>query len=337
MRLRKLLLAVLIVLLGVPAFVSRADDTDLLQDRGEAPELTNTNWLNTEKPVHLADLRGKVVLLDFWTFGCINCYHTLPYIKDVYARLADKGVQVIGIHFPETGYEHNVDNVKAFVQKEDIQYPIAIDNDGASWNAYEMHAWPAVEIIDKNGHRRFRQLGEGNYQRIEQALSELLAEPYEPILKKSEEPLVAQDSGVAPEIADQQWLNTDAPLALSNLHGKVVLVEFWTFGCINCYHTLDAMRDWYAKYQGKGLVQIGVHFPEFSYERDVNNVKDFLQKEGIKYPVAIDNDGATWRAYSQLYWPTIYLIDKAGHIRYKVIGEHDYSQTEKAIQALLTE
>ncbi len=333
-----IMLAAALSLPGWAHFAPQAQADDPLADRGAAPELTNDTWINTDKPVHLSDLRGQVVLLDFWTFNCYNCQHTLPYIKDVYARLHDKGVQVIGVHFPETSYERNVDNVKTFVAKESINYPIAIDNDGAAWNAYEMHAWPAVEIVDKKGHRRYRQLGEGNYDRIEAAITALLAEPYEPELKMSTDPLVALDMGAAPEMLDTQWLNTDGKaLQLANLRGKVVIVEFWTFGCINCYHTLPAMKDWYAKYHDKGLVQIGVHFPEFGYEREVDNVSAFLKKEGIEYPVSIDNDGATWRAYNQIYWPTMYLLDKRGHIRYRAIGEHDYAQTERALLALLSE
>ncbi len=146
-----------------------------------------------------------------------------------------------------------------------------------------------------------------------------------------------QDRGPAPELKNTVWINADKPLRLADLRGKVVLLEFWTFECINCQRTLPAMKDFYSKYTGQGLVIIGDHFPEFAYERDVNNVRNFVQQQGIKYPVAIDNDGATWDAYGQLYWPTMYLIDKRGHIRYVAIGEHDYSITEAAIKALLSE
>jgi thiol-disulfide isomerase/thioredoxin len=145
--------------------------------RGVAPELTDNTWLNAAKPIRLKDFRGKVVLLHFWTFGCYNCRNTLPFIKDVDARLSPKGVQVIGIHFPEFSYEREVANVKDFMRQNHIDYPVAIDNDGAAWNAYEMHAWPAIELIDKNGNRRFRQIGEGGYERIEAAINMLLAEP----------------------------------------------------------------------------------------------------------------------------------------------------------------
>lgn len=147
-------------------------------DRGIAPELTDAVWLNTDHPLRLADLRGQVVVLDFWTINCFNCEHTIPYLKDLYTRLNGQGVQIISIHFPEFGYERELSTVSQYLSQWGIQYPVAIDNDGATWNAYEMHAWPAFELIDKYGHRRFRWIGEGGDQTIEDAIQELLAEPY---------------------------------------------------------------------------------------------------------------------------------------------------------------
>jgi thiol-disulfide isomerase/thioredoxin len=158
----------------------RADsglDPERLQDQGAAPELTNNIWINSDKPLRLADLRGKVVLLDFWTFGCINCQHTLPYLKEAYAKYKGQGVEFIGIHYPEFSYERDVNNVRDAVQREAIAFPVAIDNDGAAWNAYQMHAWPAFVIVDKFGRMRFRQIGEGRYDAISAALDTLLAEP----------------------------------------------------------------------------------------------------------------------------------------------------------------
>jgi peroxiredoxin len=153
----------------------------------------------------------------------------------------------------------------------------------------------------------------------------------------STNPLVAQDFGPAPELHNTVWINSDKALRLADLRSNVVLLEFWTFACINCQHTLPAMKNFYSKYADQGLVVIGDHFPEFSYERDVDNVRQAVKDYGIPYPVAIDNDGATWNAYQQRFWPTVYLIDRRGHIRYVAIGEHDYSRTEEAIQALLAE
>ena len=149
--------------------------------------------------------------------------------------------------------------------------------------------------------------------------------------------LVATNYGPAPELNNTTWINSDKPLKLAELRGNVVLLEFWTFECINCQHTLPAMKDFYTKYHDKGLVIIGDHFPEFDFERNVDNVRTAVKENGIQYAVAIDNDGATWNAYQQRYWPTMYLIDKQGQIRYQAIGEHDYSRTEEAIKALLAE
>jgi len=157
----------------------QAQQTDSgLPDRGPGPELKNTVWLNTERPIHLADLRGQVVLLDFWTINCINCEHTIPYLKDLYARLNGQGVQIIGIHFPEFADETDPSTVRQYMQQWGIQYPVAIDNDAVTWNAYEMHAWPAFEVIDKNGERRLRWIGEGGDKTLEATIQALLAEPY---------------------------------------------------------------------------------------------------------------------------------------------------------------
>ena len=145
-------------------------DPAILQDRGVAPELTNTTWINTDKPLRLAALQGKVAVLDFWTFNCINCQHTLPYLKTTYASYKDKGVEFIGVHFPETDYERNIDNLRDYVKQQQITYPITTDNDGATWYAYDMHAWPAFIIVDKAGHIRYRQIGEGNYDTITRVL-----------------------------------------------------------------------------------------------------------------------------------------------------------------------
>lgn len=146
-----------------------------------------------------------------------------------------------------------------------------------------------------------------------------------------------KDYGPAPELTNQVWLNTDQPLRLADLRGDVVLLDMWTFGCINCRHVIPSLRSWYEKYRDQGLVVIGNHFPEFSYEADLGNLKAAVADLDVPYPVAQDNDGATWRAYKNQYWPTWYLIDKQGRIRYKHIGEGGYAETEAAIQALLAE
>jgi thiol-disulfide isomerase/thioredoxin len=146
-----------------------------------------------------------------------------------------------------------------------------------------------------------------------------------------------RDYGAAPELTNSQWLNTDQPLRLADLRGKVVLLDMWTFGCINCRNTIPSLREWHEKYSSKGLVIIGNHFPEFSYEADLNNLKQAIIDLNIPYPVAQDNEGVTWKSYNNRFWPTLYLIDKRGHIRYQHIGEGAYTITEAAIQELLDE
>jgi thiol-disulfide isomerase/thioredoxin len=145
------------------------------------------------------------------------------------------------------------------------------------------------------------------------------------------------DLGLAPELTNNTWLNVDAPLRLADLRGNVVLIEMWTFGCINCQHVIPSLKDWHNKYKDQGLVIIGNHFPEFSYESDLQNLKKAIAEEGIEYAVAQDNNGDTWRAYKNQYWPTLYLIDKQGHIRYVHIGEGRYKETEENIKTLLAE
>lgn len=145
------------------------------------------------------------------------------------------------------------------------------------------------------------------------------------------------DRGQAPELLNNVFLNTEIPLRLADLRGQVVLLEFWTFDCINCIRTLPYVQRWHETYAEQGLVVIGNHYPEFTYERDLGNVEAAIERLGVTYPVAQDNARATWSAYRQRFWPTIYLIDKRGHIRYQHIGEGRYAETEAAILALLAE
>jgi thiol-disulfide isomerase/thioredoxin len=132
------------------------------------------------------------------------------------------------------------------------------------------------------------------------------------------------------------WLNS-APLTREALRGKVVLVDFWTYSCINCQRTLPYVRDWHAKYHEQGLVAIGIHTPEFAYEKDADNVRRAVDKFGILYPVVLDNAYANWRAYGNEYWPAFYFIDAQGRIRRRHFGEGAYERNEAAIRQLLAE
>ncbi|MGC3028826.1 cytochrome c biogenesis protein DipZ [Burkholderia sp. DN3021] len=133
-----------------------------------------------------------------------------------------------------------------------------------------------------------------------------------------------------------QWLNSP-PLTAAGLRGKVVLVDFWTYSCINCLRTLPYTNAWARKYAPYGLVVIGVHAPEFAFERDIGNVKKAVHDLGIDYPVAIDNGYSIWRAFGNEYWPAHYFIDAQGRIRHHHFGEGEYAQSERAIQSLLAE
>jgi thiol-disulfide isomerase/thioredoxin len=139
----------------------------------------------------------------------------------------------------------------------------------------------------------------------------------------------------APEFTGiKHWINSQ-PLRMDALRGKVVLVEFWTYSCINCIHVMPYVKQWHARYRDKGLVVVGVHTPEFGYERSSANVESAVKRFGIEYAVAQDNAYATWNAYGNRYWPALYLVDRNGHVVYRHFGEGDYDRTEAAIRQLL--
>ena len=133
-----------------------------------------------------------------------------------------------------------------------------------------------------------------------------------------------------------EWLNSP-PLTAAELRGNVVLIDFWTYTCINWLRTLPYIREWASKYKDEGLVVIGVHAPEFPFERSVDTVRGVTKNRGIDYPVVIDNDHAVWRAFNNMYWPALYLADADGSIRYQHFGEEAYEESERAIQQLLVE
>jgi thiol-disulfide isomerase/thioredoxin len=146
-----------------------------------------------------------------------------------------------------------------------------------------------------------------------------------------------QDYGQAPDFQGiSQWLNSQ-PLTLASLRGKVVLIDFWTYSCVNCIRTLPYVKGWYETYRDSGLVVVGVHTPEFAFEHVPGNVEEAVRSFGIDYPVALDNDFATWSAWGNRYWPAEYYVDRQGHVRYAHFGEGDYAETEKIIRTLLAE
>ncbi len=143
------------------------------------------------------------------------------------------------------------------------------------------------------------------------------------------------DEKYAPEIRGiANWINSE-PLTIADQHGKVVLIDFWTYTCVNCIRTLPFIKAWHEKYEDKGLVILGIHTPEFEFEKDTDNVVQAMKDFGLTYPVAQDNDFGTWRAFNNRFWPAKYLIDAEGYIRYTHFGEGAYGETEEWIRDLL--
>jgi len=160
-----------------PAPIAPGGTTSSLPDLGRAPELTGiTDWLNAQ-PTTLEELRGRVVLLEFWTFACSNCRHVTPSVKAWHERYADEGLVVLGIHTPELAFERDPARVRDAVVRAGITYPVALDPDFATWDAYRNRYWPAFYFIDRRGHVRHTHVGEGDDARSEAVLQQLLAEP----------------------------------------------------------------------------------------------------------------------------------------------------------------
>jgi thiol-disulfide isomerase/thioredoxin len=150
-------------------------------------------------------------------------------------------------------------------------------------------------------------------------------------------PLTARSEGALPSLSGAtQWLNSP-PLTPAGLRGKVVLVDFWTYTCVNWLRTLPYVRAWDAKYRDQGLVVIGAHTPEFPFEKDIDNVRWAAKEMDVNYPIAVDSDYGVWRAFDNNYWPAVYVADAKGGIRYHHFGEGAYDETEKVIQRLLSE
>jgi len=165
------------------------------------------------------------------------------------------------------------------------------------------------------------------------ARKKLYKTPARKAVKTSEPNL--PDYGPAPSLSGGgNWINS-TPLTMEKLRGKVVLIDFWTYSCINCLRTLPQLEAWDKQYRKDGLVIVGVHTPEFAFEHVTSNVEGAVKRLGVRYPVVQDNDYGIWNAYSNQYWPAEYLIDRKGHVRHAHFGEGEYDQTEKLIRNLL--
>lgn len=184
--------------------------------------------------------------------------------------------------------------------------------------------------------QKFPQYGAGLTQLEDNPTIKKQLKNLQPALTISGQPLTVAKEKAPEFIAGGEWFNSK-PLTLESLKGKVVLVDFWTYTCINCIRTLPFVKSWYAKYKDQGFVVVGVHTPEFEFEKLSSNVGKAIKSFGIEYPVVQDNNYATWRAYDNEYWPAEYLIDNQGFIRHTHFGEGEYDLTEQAIQTLLKE
>jgi thiol-disulfide isomerase/thioredoxin len=157
-----------------------------------------------------------------------------------------------------------------------------------------------------------------------------------PANANADKPIADSKAAPAAEFAPGVWINSD-PLTLKSLRGRVVIVDFWTFACYNCRNTLPYIKAWDTRYREKGLTIVGVHSPELDEEKVLENVRRETASLGIRYPVVTDNEYATWKAYSVEAWPTIFVLDKQGRIRWTHVGEGAYEETETVIQQLLAE
>jgi thiol-disulfide isomerase/thioredoxin len=227
-------------------------------------------------------------------------YFNSPSLNQAWSvqQQKDKDMVVLGVHSPEFMFEKNHTNVKAAVQNGIAHQVIAA-------GMTENHTLTTIKL----NTIQFQQIDKSQ-------------------IKNG--PEFAQISG---------YLNilNNNPLTLSSLKGKVVLLYVWTYTCINSIRPMPYIHDWNQKYSDKDLVIVGVHSPEFTFEKNYTNVKAAVQRFGITYPVLLDSDHGTWNGYRNQYWPRFYLIDTQGYIRYDHIGEGGYDQTEKAIQSLLDE
>jgi thiol-disulfide isomerase/thioredoxin len=201
--------AVLVAAGSNPKSIAGPVDTSNLPDGRPAPALAARAWINTA-PLTPADLAGKVVLYDFWTYSCINCVRTLPYIRAWYDRYRADGLVIVGVHSPEFDFEKVHSNVEAAVKRLDVTWPVALDDGMAIWNAFENNAWPADYVADRSGHLRFSHIGEGDYDDTENVLRTLLNVP-------ASSPRA--DKGVKAETASGQTVNGETYLDVG--HGEI--------------------------------------------------------------------------------------------------------------------
>jgi thiol-disulfide isomerase/thioredoxin len=184
--------------------------------------------------------------------------------------------------------------------------------------------------------RRIYEIVKEKYQSNMGMFQIILLGTIAPILIAGSMQMEAKPKVYAPEIYPGEWINSES-LTLKDLRGKVVLIDFWEYTCINCIRTFPYIKEWHNRYKDEGLVIIGIHAPEFKFGHNIENVKHAVEKFDLQHPIVLDNQFRTWKAYANRYWPAKYLIDQNGVIRYQNYGEGSYGETEKEIQTLLKE
>jgi thiol-disulfide isomerase/thioredoxin len=179
MKLRSLAASLVVLALGLPGAATPGFSDGIAPPKITAAQSTAPNFVGISKwfnspPLSISDLRGKVVLVDFWTYGCINCVNTLPRVTELYAKYRDRGLVVVGIHTPEFPFEHSATNVQAALKRHGIAYPVGQDNESRTWDAYHNQYWPSQYIVDQNGRIVFHHDGEGQYEQIDRTIARLL-------------------------------------------------------------------------------------------------------------------------------------------------------------------
>jgi thiol-disulfide isomerase/thioredoxin len=322
------------------------------------PALQIKDWLT--KSVKYEDLRGKVVLVDFWATWCGPCMRALPENNQLLKKFGDKGLAIIGIHDGTKGFQ----SAPGVVKNLNIEYPLGVDSGTKSASGWRVSFWPTYGVIDRSGKVRAVGL---QPQHLEQVITKLLAEPVpaaEPPKPTEPKPAAPPASQPAPKVApappatpiDPSWLEgqdalrqrlvelerREAPpalevegwrngeaLTLESLKGKVVVLNFWGTWCPHCKEAMPWLNGMAKQYKSKGLVIIGV-----THNRDLESVDAVLQKYSVTYPVCTDPKNATGLAYKVNGYPDYYVIDRNGRLR---IADANQSKLEDAIKALLAE
>jgi thiol-disulfide isomerase/thioredoxin len=256
--------------------------------------------MNTERISLFHSSTSLIISISIITTSIILLAISLNNHQTAFAQQLENKSSVIGsgVHSPEPEFERNYTNMENATQKG-VSHPVI-----------------ATGMMENRTITKIR-LNATKFQQIDKS-------------QFTKAPEFAQIGG---------YINTpnNSPITLSSLKGKVVLLYIWTYTCINSIRPMPYIDDWNQKYSNNGLVIVGVHSPEFQFEKNYTNVKDAVQRFGIKYPVILDSNHRTWNAYENNYWPRYYLIDTQGYLRYDHIGEGGYDQIEKSIQELLAE